>query len=375
MKQTSNHNYKYQEIYDYYKSMITGGKISPGQKLPTEQAIQSLFGVSRITVTKAMNMLTDDGLIYRQKGNGTFVSEDYTRTFASPLPSNSIAFVSLIMSFNPTGGENLLLENIEREVRNAGFLLSISNTYEKPEEERRCILDVKDKAAGIIIYPSTSTANLDLFFDLFKEKYPIVFIDRYPALIPCTCISSDNYLGGFQIGEWFVRHHNENFAVLFHNLADFSSESDRYNGFADALKKNGIPTKNIRFFSAAFDEQDFHPLLSEILHPENPKNPITAVFACNDMTALQLITLLKKQNFSPSTPLVVAGFDGLYSLKTSYPFITVKQNYAAIGQTAAKTLLKYIREPHTYYTEKINIPIGLLTHNIKDQDTGSDESL
>src|SRR5690349_8340089 len=52
---------------------IVRGAIQPGDSLPTEQAMCEQFGVSRITVRRALADLADEGLIQRRHGVGSFV--------------------------------------------------------------------------------------------------------------------------------------------------------------------------------------------------------------------------------------------------------------------------------------------------------------
>lgn len=48
---------------------------SPGDRIPTERALQIQFGVSRQTVRNALKYLLDRGLIYNQQGSGTYVAD------------------------------------------------------------------------------------------------------------------------------------------------------------------------------------------------------------------------------------------------------------------------------------------------------------
>ncbi|AKO93076.1 GntR family transcriptional regulator [Priestia filamentosa] len=52
---------------------INKGVYSPGEKLPIETDLCDIYGVSRITVRKAILDLVEDGLLTRQQGKGTFV--------------------------------------------------------------------------------------------------------------------------------------------------------------------------------------------------------------------------------------------------------------------------------------------------------------
>lgn len=49
--------------------------LSPGDRLPTENALSNEFGVARETVREALSGLEQDGLIVRRRRNGTFVAK------------------------------------------------------------------------------------------------------------------------------------------------------------------------------------------------------------------------------------------------------------------------------------------------------------
>ena len=52
---------------------IARGDLAPGEQLPTERELRDEFGVSRVTVRRALASLTDDGLVHAIQGRGTFV--------------------------------------------------------------------------------------------------------------------------------------------------------------------------------------------------------------------------------------------------------------------------------------------------------------
>ena len=66
---------KYTEIYDYIKNKILNDEYKAGEKLPSENELTSLFGVSRNTVRRAINQLSFEGLIASVHGKGVFVLE------------------------------------------------------------------------------------------------------------------------------------------------------------------------------------------------------------------------------------------------------------------------------------------------------------
>jgi GntR family transcriptional regulator len=59
-------------IQNYIKQM----DLSKGNKLPREEKLAELIGVSRITIRAALNDLATEGIIFRRQGKGTFVNVD-----------------------------------------------------------------------------------------------------------------------------------------------------------------------------------------------------------------------------------------------------------------------------------------------------------
>ena len=54
---------------------ITTGVYKSGDKLPTENELIDMYGVSRITIRRAIEDLTKDGILIKKQGKGTFIKE------------------------------------------------------------------------------------------------------------------------------------------------------------------------------------------------------------------------------------------------------------------------------------------------------------
>jgi GntR family transcriptional regulator len=65
----------YRWIEEDLLAQILDGKIAPGEMIPPERELCERYGVSRITVRRAIGELETRGYVHRQQGKGTFVSQ------------------------------------------------------------------------------------------------------------------------------------------------------------------------------------------------------------------------------------------------------------------------------------------------------------
>jgi GntR family transcriptional repressor for pyruvate dehydrogenase complex len=66
----------YQQVADQLREQIVTGILRPGDRLPVEGELASVFGVSRSTVREALRALASQGFTYTKRGvaGGTFIS-------------------------------------------------------------------------------------------------------------------------------------------------------------------------------------------------------------------------------------------------------------------------------------------------------------
>jgi len=75
----------YHVIYHELKQRILSATYPPGASLPSERKLSEEFAVSLITIRRALDELTLDGLIERRQGKGTFV-RDRARNVIVDMP-------------------------------------------------------------------------------------------------------------------------------------------------------------------------------------------------------------------------------------------------------------------------------------------------
>ena len=73
----------YRQLKEIIKAKIERGEFKPGMRIPTEYELCEIFKISRISVRQALMELTNEGLLYRRQGRGTFVNHEIDKTAAS----------------------------------------------------------------------------------------------------------------------------------------------------------------------------------------------------------------------------------------------------------------------------------------------------
>ena len=66
---------KYEAIAADIRRSIEDGALKPGDKLPTVVEFCKLYNVSKITVKRALEQITEEGLITSRRGSGTYVKD------------------------------------------------------------------------------------------------------------------------------------------------------------------------------------------------------------------------------------------------------------------------------------------------------------
>lgn len=63
----------YRQIADHLRAEIERGDLAPGAQLPSESTLENRYGVSRVTVRRALGLLVNDGVALTERGRGYFV--------------------------------------------------------------------------------------------------------------------------------------------------------------------------------------------------------------------------------------------------------------------------------------------------------------
>jgi GntR family transcriptional regulator len=116
----------HRQLYLVLREQLLRGHWRAGSALPTEDALCAEFGVSRITVRRALGDLVAEGLLQRRHGLGTFVTDGV----GSARPQASLTFLERLRK---TTAETIVtVLKVERAAAPADIARQL---HSKPDEE------------------------------------------------------------------------------------------------------------------------------------------------------------------------------------------------------------------------------------------------
>ncbi len=350
----SENNLLYEKIISYLKEEIENEKYKQGDRIPTEKELAQQFGVSRITSKRALEELKAEGLIYRVRGSGSFVSsleKDSDKIFNAPIGGRAdySRVVSIVLPFDVSNGGIMdLVIGASRVMDEKGYILSIQCCNDDSMEEKKLLMSLYEKnVAGIIHYPISDRKNLEVMNYLYLNRYPIVTIDKYYESIPISYVVSDNERGAYDAVQFLISKGHRRIAFVSDGkIEDATSIRNRYFGYCKALNENKIPMDE-KIVRNGLLEVGIHQdgeIYTRILK-ELYEDGVTAICAINDYVASDMMRRTVDLGISIPKDLSIIGFDNLeFSKYLSVPLTTIQQNFYKIGKVAAQMLLESIED-------------------------------
>ena len=194
----------YQMVFDDLKAKIQSSEYKNGDKLPSENMLMDVYGVSRQTIRQALGMLEKEGVLEKSQGKGSFV-----RKKAARVPTKRIAVITLdigLSVFPP------VLKEVEEVMFSHGYATMLFSTQSSVLRERRILQQlVENPVDGIIMYATMAIfgcENLDLFRVLMDMGTKFVFMDtKYadPELSEIPCVSMEDRQGAYEVTSRILR--------------------------------------------------------------------------------------------------------------------------------------------------------------------------
>lgn len=335
---------RYRQIYEELHAAIQDGSLRPGDRLPSEAELGKRYGVSRITVAKAVNDLQLQGLVTRQPGSGTHV--------LAPASSTGRVFGLLI----PDLGRTEIFEPICQGMMQSPLAKPHSLLWghsmpggaeQEQDAEQLCHQFVAQKVSGVFfapleLTPAKDAVNKRIVAALEHARIGMVLLDRcyapYPARSKYDLVGIDNRRAGFLIAQHLLAHGAKRIAFVAMPLSA-STVAARIAGYREALLAYGIGLEQDMVCFGDPDDADF---IQKILTEYRPD----AIVGANDFTAARVMKELEKLGIRVPEDIRIVGIDDVkYARLLPVPLTTQHQNCADIGAVAMMTMLQRVENP------------------------------
>lgn len=117
------HKPLYVQIQEFIADLILSGKLKPETKIPSEREYSEEFGVSRMTVRRALTELVSEGLLERRHGSGTYVAKPRVTyearelvNYIQAMKERNIAVSSQLLEFSEVVASRRLAEQLDVEI-------------------------------------------------------------------------------------------------------------------------------------------------------------------------------------------------------------------------------------------------------------------
>lgn len=227
----------YAQLASQLREQISRGELPLGAKLPTEIELARRHGISRGTARQAMAILTHKGLVQRVAGKGTFVrrrtEEPVRKCIGLVIPHARDSLTMEILA----GGESV--------AKSRGYSILFCYTNDDLAMENQDIERLrKEQVAGLVIIPVSNLDQDDAIWQLYRESFPFVLVDRYFPTLDADHVVVDNAGGAYAA--------TVHLAGLGYRAIGFASTSgmkttsthDRFQGYRRALEDKGLPYRD-----------------------------------------------------------------------------------------------------------------------------------
>jgi LacI family transcriptional regulator len=183
--------------------------------------------------------------------------------------------------------------------------------------------------------------STDRIRDLQTQRIPLVVVDRDLPDAAVDSVLTDNAQGGWLAARHLIDLGHRRIACIT-GPSDVTPSAERVTGYRQAMIEAGVPVDKSLIVRGDFQYDSAYRASIQLLQM---KNPPTAIFACNDLMAVAVMSAALEHGRQVPGDLSVVGFDDVrLAAFANPPLTTIVQPKYEMGVVAATMLLERMRD-------------------------------
>lgn len=331
---------KYKIIAETLRSQILSGAFQVGDTIPPELQLQEDYGVSRHTIRQAIAELVNEGYLRKEKGSGTYVSNQYQQKVTK---KKTIGVITTYLSdyIFPS-----IIRGIEKVLSDNDYSLLLTSTNNNTDQERRCLETMLSHGVdGLIVEPTKSNQynpNLAYYLALKERGIPYVMINAaYEELdAPFVCI--DDVRAGFLATDFLLQEGHAEIGLIT-KLDDLQGKN-RMKGFIKAFKEKNLAFNPETIFR--YTTETKWQMLDKVRAYLASPHTLDALVCYNDEIAVEIIKIAAELGIKIPAELSLVGQDDSFlSTAAEVKLTSVTHPKEALGEAAAEWIIQAVASP------------------------------
>jgi LacI family transcriptional regulator len=306
-------------------------------------------GVATGTASQALNGRANVSPETREKVlNAANVLGYISKSPAASARSGSLTTIGMLVKhdFDPESTLNPFYGNVQLGVEAECRRHNIRLMYANIEVGRRNqpttwpAIFYDDTLDGLLLIGTSFVETIEQIHHRLGDM-PIVLIDGYAPHLPFDSVVINNIAGAEVIVEYLVGLGHAAIALIGWDDDAAPSVYERRNGYLNVLRRHHLSEAYIE--PSALNRESGANALRRLLHraPE-----ISAVFACNDDTAIGILGAARELGLNVPADLSVVGFDNIELARDVIPALTtVHVHKRWLGMLGVRQLMARANEP------------------------------
>jgi GntR family transcriptional regulator len=187
----------YHQISQNLRELILDGQVQPGETVPSEWELSDLYGVSRLTVRRALDELAREGWLIRRHGVGTFVANP---TVAQIVPGK-LSFTQKMRRIGRTPSSRLVSMKVIPAADEVATYLRLEVDTPVTELVRVRLADgepimLETACLSQARFPDLTEANLGdgSLYEFLSDRYQVTVVAVDQTLQPILLTSQEAQL-------------------------------------------------------------------------------------------------------------------------------------------------------------------------------------